>query len=111
MFGIIKFVGTILALYIGAWFIPGVEISSLWTGIIVALLLAFINTFIKPILVLLTLPITIITLGLFLLVLNGLIILLVSALVPGFHVYSFFSAIILSIVVSLVSWFFGALAN
>jgi len=66
--------------------------------------LGIVNTIIKPILVLLTLPLTILTLGLFLLVINGLMLWLVSALVRGFHVSGFWGAVFGSILISLVSW-------
>ena len=68
-----------------------------------SVVLGIINTFVKPLLVILTLPLTVITLGIFLLVLNGLLILLVSSIVPGFHVSSLLSAILFSIVVTLVT--------
>ena len=92
-----------LAVVISAYLLPGVHVSSFLTAIVVAAVLGFISAFVKPILILLTLPVTIVTLGLFLLIINALIILLVSAIVPGFKVDGFWWALIYSIVLSIVS--------
>lgn len=93
------------AIGVASYLLPGVYVESLLTAVVLAIVLGIINTFLKPILVLLTLPITVVTLGIFLLILNGLIILLASEIVPGFRVENFWSAIVFSIVISLVSWF------
>jgi len=85
-----------------AHFMPGVHVASFTTALIVAIVLGLLNIFIKPILVILTLPVTIVTLGLFLLVINALIILLCTNIVGGFHVDSFWTALIFSIVLSLL---------
>ena len=85
-----------------AHFMPGVHVAGFTTALIVAIVLGLLNIFIKPILVILTLPVTIITLGLFLLVINALIILLCTNIVGGFHVDSFWTALIFSIVLSLL---------
>ena len=85
-----------------AHFMPGVHVAGFTTALIVAIVLGLLNIFIKPILVILTLPVTIVTLGLFLLVINALIILLCTNIVGGFHVDSFWTALIFSIVLSLL---------
>jgi putative membrane protein len=85
-----------------AHFMPGVHVASFTTALIVAIVLGLLNIFIKPILVILTLPVTILTLGLFLLVINALIILLCTNIVGGFSVDSFWTALIFSIVLSLL---------
>jgi putative membrane protein len=85
-----------------AHFMPGVHVAGFTTALIVAIVLGLLNIFIKPILVILTLPVTILTLGLFLLVINALIILLCTNIVGGFHVDSFWTALIFSIVLSLL---------
>lgn len=100
---IIRILILAVAVWVAAYIIPGVEIDSFQSLLIVSLILGAVNAFIKPILVLLTLPLTIVTLGLFLLVINGLLVLLVDSLVPGFTVGSFLIAILFSIVVSLIS--------
>ncbi len=100
---IISLLITALAVMVTAYLLPGVTIKSYGSAIIVALLIGLVNMIIKPIMVILTLPITILTLGLFLFVINALMILLVSALVPGFKVNGFIWALIFSIVLSFVN--------
>lgn len=95
-----------LAVLVSGYIIPGVTINSFWTAVIVSIFLGLLNTFLKPLLVILTLPVTILTLGLFTLIINAFIVLLVSRLVPGFEVESILSAILFSIVLTLVSGFF-----
>jgi putative membrane protein len=92
-----------VAIIIVAYLLPGVTVASFWTALILAVVLGAINTFVKPILVLLTLPLTIVTLGLFILVLNALLIMLAGAIVPGFLVSGFLSAFLFAIVLSIVS--------
>jgi len=93
-----------IGLWLASQIVPGVEFRSTESLIAAALLLGIINAFVRPILVILTLPITLLTLGLFLLVINGLMIELVSALLKGFVVTGFWPAVFASIVVSLTSW-------
>lgn len=100
-----------IAVFAAGYILPGVHIANFVTAIIVAIVLGVLNTFVKPILTILTLPITIITLGLFSLVINALIILVASAIVPGFKVDGFLWAIIYSIVLSIVSSFLNMLAG
>lgn len=83
-------------------FLSGVHVASFTTAIIVAFVLGLLNLFIKPILVILTLPVTIITLGLFLLVINAIIILLCTNIVGGFAVDSFWTALLFSIILSIL---------
>lgn len=83
-------------------FMPGVHVASFTTAIIVAIVLGLLNIFIKPIMVILTLPVTIITLGLFLLVINALIIILCTKIVGGFSVDSFWIALFFSIILSVL---------
>ena len=89
----------------------GVKIDSFFTAVVVAVVLGIINTFIKPIITLLTLPITFLTLGLFSLIINGLFIMLASGLVEGFEVTNFWWAIGFSIVLSIVNSLLGMLSN
>ncbi len=92
-----------LAVVITAYILPGVTVKSFGPAILAALLIGFLNAFVKPLMVILTLPITIITLGLFLLVINAVLILMVSAIVPGFKVKGLFWAILFSIILSFVN--------
>ncbi len=82
-------------------FMTSVSVANFTTALIVAVVLGLLNIFIKPILVLLTLPVTILTLGLFLFVINAFIILLCSRLVDGFRVNSFWTALIFSVILSI----------
>lgn len=93
-----------IAIIITAFLLPGVHvINGFMTALWVALVLGIINAFIKPILILLTLPINILTLGLFTLVINALLIMLASSIVPGFRIDSFGWAILFAIVLSIVN--------
>jgi len=91
-----------------AWILPGIQIKNYWSAIVVAIILALLNIFVKPVMVFLTIPFTIITFGLFLLVINALIILLAGAIVSGFKVMGFWWALAFSIVISLISYILGA---
>jgi putative membrane protein len=84
-------------------YLLGVHIDSVWTAIMVALVLAFLNSVLKPLMILLSLPVTIFTFGLFLLVINSIIILLASRIVNGFHVEGFWTAMGFSIVLSFIT--------
>ena len=83
-------------------FLPGVHVASFTTAVIVAVVLGLLNLFIKPILVILTLPVTVITLGLFLLVINAIIIMLCTNIVGGFAVDTFWTALFFSIILSIL---------
>ena len=102
---------TMLGLYLASELLGGVSISGTGTFIVAALLLGFVNAIVRPLLFFLTLPLTILTLGLFILVLNGLMFAIVAGLLPGFGVAGFASAILGAVVVSLTSivasWFIG----
>ncbi len=98
-----------LAVFISAYILPGVHVDNFFTAIIVAVVLGIANAILKPILVILTLPLTIVTLGLFLFVLNAVVIIIVDALIPGFRVDSFLWALLFSLVLSLVSSFLNSL--
>jgi putative membrane protein len=98
-----------LALLGVAYLMPSVHVESLGTAVIAAAVLALANAIIRPILILLTLPATILTLGLFIFVINGLLFLGVAHLVPGFQVAGLWPAILASIVFSLISWLLAAL--
>ncbi len=93
-----------VAILIVSYILPGVSISSFWVALVVAVVLGIINAVIKPILIILTLPINILTLGLFTLVINGLLVLLVGYIVPGFVVAGFWWAVLFSVILALVNW-------
>ncbi len=99
-----QWAATTIALWASSYMFSGVKFESAGALIVSALLLGFANTLIKPLLVLLTLPITFFTFGIFLLVINGAVLMLVSSLVKGFVVSSLGTAIIASIVISIISF-------
>ncbi|WP_028602841.1 phage holin family protein [Ottowia thiooxydans] len=102
---------TALALWVASYIFKGVKFDSTGALIVSALLLGFANAIVKPLLVILTLPLTVITFGLFLLVVNALVILLVSALVKGFRLSGFWTALFASLFVSVLSFLIGALVT
>jgi putative membrane protein len=108
---ITKLITTVLAVLVTAYLLPGVSIDNAWIGIMVAVVLSVLNVFLKPLLVVLTLPITIFTLGLFLLVINAAMILLTSNIVKGFHVAGFWWALLFSLILSIVNAALNSLAD
>lgn len=104
MYFIINWLISTLAILIAAYIIPGIHVEGFFSALVTALVLGLINAFIKPIIIILTLPINILTLGLFTLVVNAALILLTSAIVPGFTVDGFFWALLFSIALSLVNF-------
>ncbi len=107
---ILQMMVTALALIIGDWWIDGVSFSAPWIALVTAVILAILNVFLKPILVLLTIPATILTFGIFLLVINACIILIASELIPNNHfmVSGFWPAFWLSLIISIANSLFGA---
>lgn len=92
-----------LAVLVSAYILPGVKVDGFLTALVVSILLSIVNTFIKPLVFFLTLPINILTLGLFSLVINALMVKLVTIFVPGFQVDGLFWAFIFGLVISVVS--------
>jgi putative membrane protein len=106
---LIRLILSALAVFICATVLPGAHVDGFLIAIVVAGVLAILNVLVKPILVILTIPITFLTLGLFLLVINTILILVVDWLVPGFTVDGFWWALLFSILLSLVNAIFGGL--
>lgn len=100
-----------LAVVLSAYLLPGVDVDSYGTALLVALILAVVNVIVKPILIILTIPITILTLGLFLLVINAALILFVENLVSGFTVDGFWWALLFSLILSIFNSLFNDLAG
>ena len=96
---------TILVIFL-AYIMPGVEVHSFWSALGVAIALGLLNTFLKPLLIIITIPFTIITFGLFLLVINACIILLADAIIDGFMVDGFWWALLFSLVLSFTTSLF-----
>ena len=93
-----------LAIYLAAAIVPGVEISGVLAALVAGLVFGLVNAFVRPVLLVLTLPLTLLTLGLFLFVLNAFCFWLTSALVKGFDVQGFWAAVFGALLVSVVSW-------
>ncbi|QMS88144.1 phage holin family protein [Nostoc edaphicum CCNP1411] len=100
-----------LSLLLTAYFVPGFEFNAFSTAAVAALILGLVNAIVRPFLVILTFPLTIITLGLFLFVVNALMLLLVGFLVPGFIVAGFLPALLGSVVLTIVSTVLGLLVR
>ena len=105
---VIKWLALSLAIMFVGWIVPGISISSFVTALVASVVIALVNLFIKPILVFLTLPINILTLGIFILVINAILFMFVAYLVPGVEIDGFWSAfwgaILLSILSIGISW-------
>ncbi len=100
-----------VTLLIVAYILPGIVVSSFWSAMLAAVVLGLINMLVKPILILLTLPITIVTLGLFLLVINALMFWLAGSLLKGFQVNGFWWAVGGALFYSVISGFLTSLIN
>ncbi len=98
-----------LAIVVAAWFVPGVHLAGVVPALVAGMLLGFVNALVRPVLLLLTLPFTLLTLGLFIFVINAICFALTAALVPGFEINGVFSAFFGAIIVSLVSWLLNAM--
>jgi putative membrane protein len=96
-----------IAVLIAQYILPGVQVEDFFTAVVIAALIALLNITVKPILIALTIPITILTLGLFLLVINALLILLAAEIVPGFYVAGFWWALAFGLILGLVNSLLG----
>ncbi len=101
----------VLALYVVEYVVPGFRLSGIWSATVAAIVIGIANTFIRPALQIITLPISLVTFGLFALLINVALLYGASFLVPGFEIENFTTAIIASVVLSLVSWFLAHLAK
>lgn len=103
---IVKILINALAVLVAAYLLPGVKVDSYLAALTVAIVLGALNIFLKPIMIILTIPITIFTFGIFLLVINAIMILITESLVSGFHIKSFGSALLFSLLLSLINSIF-----
>ena len=97
------------ALLAVAYLMPSITIANFTTALVAAAVLGLVNAVIRPILVLLTLPVTVLTLGLFIFVINGLLFWMVASFLEGFHVTGFWSSVLGAVVYSVISWLLSAL--
>jgi putative membrane protein len=98
-----------LAIMVAAWFVPGVRLAGVVPAIVAGMILGFVNALVRPVLLLLTLPFTLLTLGLFIFIVNAVCFALTAALVPGFDLSGFSAAFFGALVVTMVSWLLNAL--
>lgn len=103
MYVILRWIAFALVIMFAAWVIPGISVENFWAALVVAVVLGVINAFIKPVLQLITMPINILTLGIFGLVINAILLMFAGWVSPGFTVNGFLSAFLGSIVISLLS--------
>ncbi len=99
------------AILISAYLVPGVEVSGVWPALWVAVFLGIFNLILRPILVVFTLPVTMLTFGLFIFVINTFLILLISTIVQGFMIEGFLEALIFSVILSVISYLLNYLAE
>lgn len=103
MYLFLRLIGFALVIMFISWIIPGISVDGFGSAIVVSIVIALINVFIKPILILVTLPINILTLGLFTLVINALLFMFAGYIAPGFEIEGFFSAFVGALLLSILS--------
>ncbi|MBI5037227.1 MAG: phage holin family protein [Candidatus Kerfeldbacteria bacterium] len=108
---IIRLILNAAALIAVTYVVPGFEVDSFWYALIAAVVLGLVNAIIKPILIIFTLPITILTLGLFTFVINALLIWVVASFLPGFEVEGFIAALLGGLAMWVMSWFTNAITK
>jgi putative membrane protein len=108
---VLRLIVNAAALWVAAQLVPGIVVAGLTPLLLAALVLGLINAVVRPILVVLTLPLTLVTLGLFIFVLNAFCLWLTSKIVPGFDVQTFAAALLGALVVSIVSWLLTAFVS
>lgn len=108
---LIRWLFLTVAILVAAHLIQGFEVKGFWSAFLAAAILGVLNALFRPVLIILTLPINILTLGLFTFVINAVLILMVSGVVGGFEVHGFWSALLGSLIISLVSWLLNSFIN
>ena len=108
---VLRLIVNAAALWVAAQLVPGIVVTGLTPLLLAALVLGLINAVVRPILLVLTLPLTLVTLGLFIFVLNAFCLWLTSRIVPGFEVHTFAAALLGALVVSIVSWLLTAFVS
>ena len=108
---LIRWLFLTVAILVAAHLIEGIEVKGFWSACVAAAILGELNAFFRPVLILLTLPINILTLGLFTFVINAVLMMMVSGVVGGFEVYGFWSALLGSLVISVISWLLNSFIN
>jgi putative membrane protein len=99
------------AILLAPYLVNGIEVQGFWSAFLAAAILGILNAFFRPILVILTLPLNILTLGLFTFVINAFLLKMVSGVISGFEVHGFWPALVGSVVISIVSWVLSSFVN
>lgn len=100
-----------VSLLIISYIVPGIEVQGFFYALIAAVFLGVLNAIVRPVLIILTLPLTIFTLGLFLFVVNGIMLMLVSLVIKGFQVNGFWPAVLGALLLSIINWFSNSYIN
>ena len=100
-----------VSILVTAYLIDGIQVSGFFSALFAAVILGFLNAFFRPILLILTLPINVLSLGLFTFIINALLLTMVSVLLPGFDIFGFWPAVFGSLLISLVSWLLTSFVN
>jgi len=100
-----------ISIILTSYLVEGIYVASFFSALFAALVLGILNALFRPLLIVITLPINILTLGLFTFVINALLLKMVSGVVPGFYVYGFWSAVFGSLIISLVSWLLSSFVS
>ena len=108
---LIRWIGLTFSILATSYFIEGISVSGFLSAFFTAALLGILNAFFRPILLILTLPINILTMGLFTFVINAILLLMASGVIPGFEVAGFWAALLGSIIISVISWILNMLVN
>ncbi len=108
---LLRWVFGALSLILVTYLVPGIVVASFYSALLAALVLGLVNALIRPVLIILTLPVNILTLGLFTLVINALMFWLASSIVKGFNVNGFLPAFFGALVVSIISWMLNGIFN
>ena len=108
---VVRWLFLTVAIFMAAYLIDGIRVSGFFTAVLAAAALGILNAFFRPILLLLTLPLTILTLGLFTFVINALLLMMASGVIRGFDVDGFGSALLGSLFISVVSWLLNAFVS
>jgi putative membrane protein len=108
---VLRWIAGAVGLWLASKIVPGIEITGIETLALAALLLGLVNAFVRPVVIVLTLPLTLLTLGLFMLVVNAAMVWLVSVFLHGFVVHGFWAALWTAVVTGVVSWFASGFIN
>ena len=108
---IIRWLVQTAAITFAAYLLEGIHVEGFFSAFFAAVILGILNAFFRPILIIITLPVNILTFGLFTFVINALLLMMVSGVIPGFEVHGFWPAVFGSLIISLVSWFLSSFIN